>query len=277
VIEELKEVRDRYPYRRLVAFYDDVLWMDYDWLFELLEKYQREIALPFGCTMTPKRVNEDVVRRLKDAGLIVTGLAPETGDENVRKELLKKPMSNEDYEEAAALLHRYDIPFTTGTILALPGEDMERAMASLELSRKLKPVFAWSSLFQPYPGIDLTRFAQEQGMIPPLAYLDIGESLYNKSLLDQPDRARLENLQKLYFVSVRFPKLFPLVRKLIELPPNPIFKGIFLCGYIYYLRRVQQLRWRQIMTHGCRFAAATFRFRAAQRNTREGRAVPNSE
>jgi len=276
VIEEIKEIRDRYPYRRLVGFNDDVLWMDYDWLFAFLERYGREIGLPFGCTMTPRRVNEEVIQALKEAGLAITGLAFETGDERVRKDLLRKPVSNEEYREAAALLHRYKIPFTTGTILALPGESLRQAMTSLELNWKMKPIFPWSSLFQPYPGIDLTRYAEEQGLVGSGAYHDIGESFYNKSLLKQPDRNRMDNLQKLYFLAVRFPRWFPLIRKLIEYPPNPLFKAIFVAGYGYYLKRIQHLTWKQIFTHGCRFLVSTLRYQAAERRIRRERIMPPS-
>jgi len=277
VIEEIKQIRDRHPSRRLVSFDDEVLWLNYDWLFDFMEKYRREVGLPFGCTMTPRRVNEDVVKCLKESGLVVTALAFETGNEETRKRLMRKPMRNEEYMAAAALLHSYDIPFSTVTMLGFPGDNLEKAQASLELNWKMKPVFSWSSLFQPYPGVDLTRTAEEQGMISPHAYLDIGESFYDKSLLDQPDRHRLENLHKLYFLSVRFPKLFPVIRKLIELPPNPLFTLIFLGGYVYYLKRIRHLQWKQILTHAYRFAAGTFRSRLAQRAMGRRKATRASE
>ena len=276
VIEEIKEIRDRFPLRRAVAFNDDVLWVNLDWLFQFLDRYAREIRLPFGCTITPRRVNEDVVKALKEAGIVITGLACETGDEEIRRKVLRKPVANEEYLQTASLLRKYGIPFTTGTILALPGEDFNQALRSLELNWQLRPIFPWSSLFQPYPGIDLTQWAEDQGFIAPGAYVHIGESFYNKSLLDQPDRDRLANLQKLYFLSVRFPWAFPAIRALTKLPPNPLFTFIFLAGYVYYLMTVQKLTFRQILTHSVRFALSGFRYRGAEkRNLRSSAACPN--
>ena len=42
---------------------------------------------------------------------------------------------------------------------------------------------------------------------------------------------QMENLQKLFHMSVRFPFLLPLVRQLIKLPPNPLFQLIFKSCY----------------------------------------------
>jgi hypothetical protein len=51
---------------------------------------------------------------------------------------------------------------------------------------------------------------------------------------------------------------------------------VFLAGYVYYLKRIQHLRWRQILTHAYRFAVTTFRYRMAKRATRPDCPTRNS-
>ncbi len=54
---------------------------------------------------------------------------------------------------------------------------------------------------------------------------DISQSAWDTSVLRFPagHKRQIENLQKLFAITVEFPFLVPIVRRLIKLPKNPIF------------------------------------------------------
>ena len=59
------------------------------------------------------------------------------------------------------------------------------------------------------------------------------DTMFTGSVLKIQDRTQIENLQKFFYIGCKFPFLLPVIRKLIKLPPNPMFKLIFLISYAH--------------------------------------------
>jgi hypothetical protein len=102
-------------------------------------------------------------------------------------------------------------------------------------------------LLQPYPGTQIARVAREQGAFDG-DFSSIDFTYYQRSPLsfcDAREKRRIENLQKLFAVTVEEPALLPLVRRLVELPPNLLFSTLFRCWFLWcYHTRVMPHRLR---------------------------------
>lgn len=248
VIEELSSIKARYPFR-YVFFWDDSFGLDKDWFYQLLAEYRSKIGVPFWCFIAPSHYDADMISELKASGCRMVPLAIETGSERLRMSLLGKDFTpNDTYIQMAEWLHRYGIPFGTLNMLGLPGETLEDSFETMRLNWRLKPRYAWSLMFQPYPQTKLYHYCLEHGFITEADIDRIGPHWYNSSVVRQPQITEQINLHKLFNLGVQRPGLEPLLKRLISLPRNPLFDLVYLAGYGRYNRFVQDLNFRQFLT-----------------------------
>ncbi|NIO36477.1 hypothetical protein GTO27_02115, partial [Candidatus Bathyarchaeota archaeon] len=67
--------------------------MSKKWLEAFLPLYKREIGLPFSCNARANILKEDVVALLKESGCDLVNMAIETGNEHLRRTILKKDIT----------------------------------------------------------------------------------------------------------------------------------------------------------------------------------------
>jgi radical SAM superfamily enzyme YgiQ (UPF0313 family) len=88
VIEEIKQVRKRYPNIEYITFRDDIFIQNTKWAKEFAEKYPREVGLPFHALMRPELITEEIGDYLKKAGVHYVGTAVESGNDYLRNVIL---------------------------------------------------------------------------------------------------------------------------------------------------------------------------------------------
>ena len=235
VVEEIVEVVARYP-TEFVAFRESIFPLDDEWLRIFADAYAKRVGLPFYCHLRLDLLNHQNVAQLARAGCYSANVGIETGNEEIRRRLLRRPMSNEIIVSRCKLLHDHGIRILANNMLALPGTTFEHDLETLRLNQECQPDYALAMLWQPYPGTALTQYAKEHGY-----YRGDGSDLdftyYNHSHLsfaDTRDKQRVENFQKLFAVAVAVPWLTPVIKILISLSPNRVFKAIFQTMYLVF-------------------------------------------
>lgn len=248
VIEEIKQVKARYPIR-FVGFSDDILIVDRKWLYPFLELYQKEIGLPFLSTVRANLVDEELVRALKEAGCFSCVFGIESGVERIRNEVLAKGVKDEHIYESARLFRKYKINFGTYNMVGLPGETLDDAFQTVKINAKIRPDFPWCSVLQPYPGTEIReRIEKELGRELPVD--EIGGSYFTNSPFQTREMRQKENLQKFFHLAVRYPFLQPLICQLIKLPPNPLFQLIFKSCYALQLMKRSKINFLTLLRYG---------------------------
>jgi radical SAM superfamily enzyme YgiQ (UPF0313 family) len=219
VIEEIKAVQARYP-TKIILFWDGTFNLNKKWLRSFLEHYEKEIGLPFRCSLRADLADEGTVEALKESNCSWVKLGVETGNQAYRNEVLKKKLTDEAFIKTSALLHKWRIPFSTSNLLGLPGENLGMAFETLRLNIKLKPSYTFAYTFLPYPGTRLGQYALDEGYLetPKIRY-EYADSFTGISL-NLKDKDRIENLQKFFALVTQVSIFLPLVRLLIKLPPN---------------------------------------------------------
>jgi radical SAM superfamily enzyme YgiQ (UPF0313 family) len=242
VIEEIRQVKAAYGIGT-VRFSDDTFILNPKWLDEFFKKYRAEIGNPYYCVIRADLVNEKIIRGLKQSGCHSVSIGIETGNEYLRNAVLKKGITNEQIIKATKLLKKYGIKFGTFNMMGLPGETIETAFETVKLNINIGTDFPWCSVLQPYPKTEITRYAREGGYINDID-LDVDSfdfTYFDKGILKQENINELTNLQKLFFFAVKFPWLIPIIKLLIKLPPNKIFKMLFILGYGYKYRKANNI------------------------------------
>jgi hypothetical protein len=210
-IQELKA----YP-TQLLYFEDDVFPVyNRQWLDDFCRYYDGK--LPFHIHLRAEYIRDDTIRRLKEVGLHSVTFAIESGDEYLRRQVLKRNMGDSVIRGAANILHKHDVNFRTQNMIGIPYETWETALKTLALNIACKPTMGWASVYQPYPGTELGDICVENGWFD--GNLDsITSSFFDRYRLDVPHSRRYERLQKLFGFAVRHPELgksiVPLMAKL---------------------------------------------------------------
>ena len=167
LIAEIKDVVARYPTTTFIRFADDVFVIRRDaWLDEFADRYPREVGIPFYCLIRGNILTEDVASLLSKAGCRSIGMSIESGSATVRNEIMKRNMPDAMLRNAFELSRRYGLNAIANTILCVPGTTFEDDLRSFRFSRELAPACPSFSVFSPYPGTDLTRYAIELGQLP---------------------------------------------------------------------------------------------------------------
>jgi len=255
---------------RFIRFNDDMFILSRDWIEEFSEAYREQIGLPFSCLVRANCVTQETVSLLKRAGCYRIMMGVEAGNDHVRREILKRDMSDETILEAARIVRQAGLRLVTANLAAIPGGSLEADWETVRLNARCRPNFASVSLLQPYPRTKIYQYAEENGLVDAQQLTAIGASFgfgFTSPLKLQPEeKARMENLQKFFFIAVRFPWLVPLVRRLIRLPPNRLFVIIYLLSVNYGMHFVEvpmrvglALLWRR--TRWYRLLAARVRAR----------------
>jgi anaerobic magnesium-protoporphyrin IX monomethyl ester cyclase len=231
IVDECKGLL-KYPLE-MIYFQDDEFTANPNFT-ELMLLYKKEVGIPFHAQLRIDRITEEKVTLLKEAGCIGVTFAIESGSEALRRGLLNRRMSNIQILEGAALLKKHKMKFRTENMIGSPTETRENIIETLKLNIACNPDVAWSSIFQPYPNLELGRKCEELG----LWKSDINSfkpSFFDKTELKFPkSHARfVNNIQKLFGVVCKWGVLLPFILFLCRFPENKTFKKF----YVWYKQR----------------------------------------
>ena len=151
----------------------------------------------------------------------------ESGNAEMRNNILKKDISNETYLLAARFIKENGIKLRTSNIIFLPGETIEMGFETLWLNKKMKVNYAWVYPLQPYPGTEIYQYAVENGFLDKeFSFDDIDPLGMLKSPLERKlkDGKKLKVLHRLFYYGVKIPGFVYLLKLLVYFPNNFIFE-----------------------------------------------------
>jgi len=221
IIEECKELKD-YPLE-MIYFQDDEFTANPNFR-ELMCLYKDEVAIPFHAQIRIDRVKDENIKLLKEAGCLGVTFAIESGSEKIRKNLLNRHMTNEQILNGVKILRKYNLKFRTENMIGIPTETKNDILQTVKLNIECKPDVGWSSIFQPYPNLELGNKCIEMG----LWKCDVDKfkpSFFDETELKFPKaHARfVNNIQKFFGFIVRHKWVLPFINILSFIPENEYF------------------------------------------------------
>ena len=136
-------------------------------LDEFFDRYE-EIKIPFWFNTRAETIKEHTVKRLEEVGCHRISIGLECGNEEYRRTMLQRPVSNTKTIEACLLFKDSPIQLSANNIIGYPEETRELIFDTIELNRQVSEgVEAHScSIFQPYRGTWLHKYCVEKGYWP---------------------------------------------------------------------------------------------------------------
>ena len=164
ILAELAAMRDRYHFRE-VMFNDPIFFTHKEWLLALLDGYRSRVGAPFRCFGQVKYLDEEIARALRDAGCDAVEFGLQTINEQLRREILGRPETNEEVRRAFAICDHYGLRYDVDHIFGLPGERAEDFVEAAHLyadARKLNRVKV--HLLAYFPGTPILGVARRMGL-----------------------------------------------------------------------------------------------------------------
>lgn len=248
LIDEIKKAVSSNKNINYIMFYDDTFILgSRKWFIKFFRKYKQKINLPFSVTVRANLVDKEIIKMLKMAGCNSIRFGIESANPHLRAKVLKKEITNEQIINAAKIIKNNKIKLQVYNILGIPGETLDTALETYELSYKIHPQHIVCSLLHPYPGTEILEIAKEQNLISgDYNFDELDSSYFNTIPLNINNKKEICNLQKLFQFgnALRIPRR--VMKYLIKFPQNKLFELIFKINYAIGIKKMDNLSWRYL-------------------------------
>ncbi|OGX07417.1 MAG: hypothetical protein A2Y06_03320 [Omnitrophica WOR_2 bacterium GWA2_37_7] len=203
VIEELQQAKAKYNIKP-IFFLDDCFGYDIEWLKDFSVKYKEEIGTGFYCMMFPSNQMKESLKYLKNAGCGEIEIGVQSWDEETRKNIFKRNVSNEIMIETMKLIRKENINLVTGDILGYPGQKEEHIIKAAQIYSEIRPSRTYPFILKYFPKTDITASALNDGSLSEKDHNKILSGDYGKYLSADGNMTKKDVLQYLFlFLLVR--------------------------------------------------------------------------
>lgn len=185
-----------------IAFMDDTFTLNKRRVLELCDGIkERNIDVMWGCTARVDSLNEEILKKMKEAGCITVFMGVESADQQILDNVNKQTTIN-SIKEAFEISRREKIRTIASVVLGMPGDTHESIKNTINFVKELNPSYAIFSLATPYPG---TKFYQQTFEKDLIKVKDWSKYTLISPILETVD-CSLEELKKLQ--STAFKKFY---------------------------------------------------------------------
>jgi len=239
VIDELKWALKKYR-MKTIYFYDDIFGQNIIWLREFVEKYKKEINLPYKCLIRPQKLSIEKIRLLQKSKCREIDIGLESGNERIRNKIMNRQIQEKDMMNSFSVLKKSGIKFSTLNIIGSPTETLEELMDTFNLNYRLQPKGALFHILYPFPKTQIYNICIEQGELDEkrIEMINKGISNYrsNPIILNN-----YEYIIKFNIFAPIFLKLpYSLKKYMFKLPPITFFRLLS----IFFLTTPKNIRFK---------------------------------
>lgn len=164
MLSEIAWLQEKYRIETLY-FEDDIFTLDKKWTSEFVSEYPKFFKYPFRIYVRVEAIDFDMLSALKDAGLYMINIGLESGDERIRRDVMKRNMTNRQIERVFDWAKKLGLITRDFNIVGVPGETWRTVKKTVALNRKILPDQIQVSIFYPYPGTELHELCEKNGWI----------------------------------------------------------------------------------------------------------------
>ena len=219
VMAELKQNVAKYDVR-YVSVHDDNFTTNPKYVEEFCERYRREINLPWYCFGYPTTLRPKLVRAMKAANCHTIFMGVDSGDPDVRRHMMERPMTDDLIRNAAKTVLESGIGLQASCIYGNPGESPEQMFKTLAMIDEIKPTQASAYVFYPFPKTKMYQASVDLGYLDEEGEQKVRDGIsgyHHESVLKHPHKELAETRAKITPVYARSPELLkPAIRWIIR-------------------------------------------------------------
>jgi radical SAM superfamily enzyme YgiQ (UPF0313 family) len=165
MLAEIEYLLGNYRNIRMFIFDDDLFTFYREYVESFCTAYRSRFLLPFVVNAHVGFFDDERARHLAEANCKIVKFGVESGSSRIRKQVLRRVMSNDKIIRAMQIAHRYNLHTSVFIMIGLPGETQQDLMATIRLLAQARPGrYRWSFFF-PFPGTRAYEIAADGGYI----------------------------------------------------------------------------------------------------------------
>lgn len=164
VLEEIKEVYDRYKVRNM-EFLDDTFTLNRKRAIEISEGIIKEgFDISWGASSRVDTISKEVAQKMAKAGCSLVFLGIESGNQKIL-DMIGKRITIEQAKKAVKIIKEAGMQVLGSFILGFPQDTRQTIKQTIEFAKSLDLDYAEFSILTPYPGTPVYTLAKEQGLL----------------------------------------------------------------------------------------------------------------
>jgi len=152
---------------KCLEFNDENFIINKPRMFELLKelkKRKERHGLYWNCLTRVDSVDEEILRKMKDAGCYFVRFGVESGNQEILN-AMDKGITVKQIKNAFKLINKIGMASSASFIIGYPGETKETYAETLKLAKEINPTLAFFFVAIPIVGTDLFKEANEKNLI----------------------------------------------------------------------------------------------------------------
>lgn len=179
--------------------------------FDMFIEEYRKIKIPFWFQTRFETITEDRIAALKEVGMFWMTLGVEHGNEEFRKNVLKRTYSNKSILDGVSVLNKCQVGASINNMMGLPLENRELIFETIRLNKKLFEINNKLEfnifMFVPFRGCELYDLCKQKGLLPDQVY-SAGNDLSDESVLNfsKEYKEELRGLMRTFNLYIELPE-----------------------------------------------------------------------
>jgi radical SAM superfamily enzyme YgiQ (UPF0313 family) len=166
ILAEIEYLIERFGIEN-VYFKDDTFTIRRKWILAFCDALKkRDLGVKWECLTRIELVDEELILRMREAGMFNLKIGIETGSERLLK-ATNKDISIGQIKRGAEILKRLGQQWSAFFMLGYPDETEEEMRMSLELIDEIRPTYVSMSTLVPYPGCATYYELEQAGILGP--------------------------------------------------------------------------------------------------------------
>jgi radical SAM superfamily enzyme YgiQ (UPF0313 family) len=154
VVDEIEWIKNNYQVDT-VWFVDDVFTVSHKWLTEFKEELtSRNILMPYECITRADRMNEEVIKDLKESGCFRVWIGAESGSQKVI-DLMERRVDVNQVRDMIQLSQKHGVQAGTFIMVGYPGETEEDIFETIRHLKISNPDYFTITVAYPIKGTPL--------------------------------------------------------------------------------------------------------------------------
>jgi radical SAM superfamily enzyme YgiQ (UPF0313 family) len=169
VVDEVEHLHKNYGIRG-IYYCDDTFTLSSKWVREYCEELKkRNLNIKWACQSRVDQTDRDLMRLMKETGLVQLDFGVESGSEKILKVLGKGGAGDrtDNIKQSFKLCQELDIRTLATFIIGNPDETRDDIDQSFRVAKEIKADYTAFYFLTPYPGTDIYNMAIEKGWLDP--------------------------------------------------------------------------------------------------------------
>ena len=215
VVDEIEHYVTEYGTKE-IKFWDEFFTADRDRVMEICDQIiDRKLRITFWCSARADGVDEELLRKMKEAGCWCINYGVESAVQK-NLDMLRKGLTVEQNINAVEMTHRAGIKTFCTYIFGIPGETYEEGLETIALAKRLRSYYTEFFPITPFPGAELFENVEKYGRMH-RGLADTGMLKHEVSF--EPYTMTIEEVMKLRSLAFRTVYTDPLfvLQKLVDI------------------------------------------------------------